>query len=600
MRPVRLSDFSGGLSEVLAAEDFAVDSLARARGVVLDSPVTLRSQWELQRLNLDSFAAVRGFASTSNYLVGIKASGQVWWAPVPAVDATDFTITWTRFNTVAYQPAYRFIGEIPYEASMQTITNIDPDSNNASVSFDVTLYGKNALLLNANASGLAPVVIYESAPNTLSAFTYDKFYPSMVDHPTITNFKIPDTEVMPRANVGVIWGDRLVLADIEWYESTGTNQTLSAATVTRYKNAMWFSEPGAVDTFDPLSVVVPCSSEAQIVGLEVLDVGLLVLTTSASGRDGLILLRGTPGNFRVEVLRSGLTAAPRSTSVHRPLSTNWTETGTVVFIDDRGAVWQTNGSDVSRLDGQTLAQPSEAATDKDHCASLGPWLFVSRGKRLLVMRAFRGDGAWTELLYPGCLTEPATLADDFVTAATVASQVESMTVIGGALYFLDQGLIHRFTVSNPGGARGCYSHKALHGASFTAHTHRISGITVATPTVAVEQNGDGAHQRALWHRIGVRLAGSGTTGPGPDFKPTPSAGSYRPSMLNSITVHVGPALAPVASHTVNAAAATDGRFELVVPAGIGYAVEASATISLTGDNAVESITFWASGGEPRR
>jgi hypothetical protein len=52
-------------------------------------------------------------------------------------------------------------------------------------------------------------------------------YPAMVAHPTIVNLNIPKAGVMPHANVGVVWGDRLVLADIQWYASTGKDQTLS-------------------------------------------------------------------------------------------------------------------------------------------------------------------------------------------------------------------------------------------------------------------------------------------------------------------------------------------------------------------------------------
>lgn len=553
MRPIRLSDFTGGLSEVLAAEDFAQDAVAKAKGFVLDTTVSIRSQWALRSFDGEDFVAIRGFISEGEYLVGIKDEGTVWWAEAPEVDDESTDLVWVQFTSVAAEPSYRFIGEVPIEASSQTTTN-EVDGN--SISNVATLYGRNGLLISYNknfAAGEArknSFVVFETSSGTLSASVFSKAYPRLVPDPTIANLNVPDTNVMPRGNVGVVWGDRLVIADIEWFDQSGVDTTLTESTASRYKNAMWFSEAGQVTTFDPLNVVVPCSSDAQIVGLAALDVGLLVMTTDASGRDGLVLLRGTSGSFRIEVLRSRLSAPERTSDEHRNFADVWTETGSAVMIDRQGGIWQTNGVEVARLDGSTLASYGPADED-DHCASVGRWLFVSRGTRMLVMRSFGEQGAWTELVVPG--------------------KAASMTRASNGLWFLVAGVPYRFAVGATSAVRG------------TLNGSELSNLVLASPTLSIEQKGDAAHQRALWHRVGVRARGRGD------------------ASLDTVRVNAGPALdATVPSHVVSPAAPVSSRFELVVPAGIGFAVEASAELSFSGDVEVESMSLWVSGGEPVR
>jgi hypothetical protein len=351
---------------------------------------------------------------------------------------------------------------------------------------------------------------------------------------------------------------------------------------------MWFSEAGQVDTFDPLNVVVPCSSDARIVGLAVLDVGLMVMTTTASGRDGLILLRGTSGNFRIEVLRSGLSAAERTTEAHKTFATVWSETGSAVFVDRQGGVWQTNGLEIGRLDGPTLS-PYGPATDDDHCAAVGRWLFVSRGKRLLVLRSFGESGAWTELVTPSMVTFPTSEASPAVVSnVPPADQVKSMTELGQSLWFLSGGRPFRFAVGATSATRGTFDHgEPLPGDVVLpgfpiSRSHRVAGLELGTATMAVPQQGDLSHRKSLWHRTGVRARGRDG------------------AQLLSVETFAGPVLSGGAGHSVSVDGQVTDRFELVVPAGIGYANEASALLRFAGDVEVESVTLWASGGEPSR
>jgi len=583
MRPVHLADFSGGLAELRAPAGAAVGTMARAHGVVIESPVELRTQWQLEEFPDHSFTSIQGFASHRvDYLVGIKADGTVWWTVAPFADTASPVVNWQQFSALTPVVNRRFLGEIPFEAARQTITNVNPASSEAT-SLDVTLYGKSGLLMNSIGTSVDPVVIYESDVNVLTAFTYTDKYPALVDHPTIENFKIPKAGVMPNANVGVTWGDRVVLADIQWFSQTGVDQTLSANTTKRYINAMWFSEPGAVDTFDPLSVVVPVSSDSRIVSLKVVDVGLLIVTTSSSGADGLVLLRGTPSNFRVETLRSGLVAPRRKALNHKPVAAHWAETGTVVVVDEVGSVWQTNGTEVSRLDGLTLAPMAEQATDEDHVMPVGQWLFWARGDRLMVMRALRSMGAWTELAHPGQMNLPNNHDQEAVVLTTTSHRVICMTEVGDCLWFLVNGVPYRFVVGSLTKPRGTFAHQTSHGqGSASFHSHLVTGMRVSSPTVALPQGGDPAHHRALWHRAGVRLSSRST------------------GRLVSISTQVGPALDAPAGHLVSINETVSGRFERVVPAGVGYSVEASATVTLAGDVNVEAVSLWASGGEPVR
>jgi hypothetical protein len=551
--PFKVSDFSGGLSEVFSADDFAADAVAVASGLVLESAVSIRSQWPLQSLGSDTdWLAVRGFSSTADYLVGIKTNGTVWWTVAPAVDAANPTVSWTQFSTITGNAGYKFVGEIPYQKSTQTVTDLAAGEED---DVTVTLYGKNGLLINANPLSTVPFVVYESGTNTLSVFAYTKTYPSRVPHPSIPNLFVSDSDVMPRGNCGVLWGDRVVLGDIEWFANTGTDAVLGATTVARYKNAMWFSDPGLIDSFDPLNVVIPCSSDAQIVGMNVIESGLLVFTTNASGRDGVVLLRGNPTNFRIEVLRTGLCAAPRTSSSHRNFAGQWADTGTVVFIDRLGGIWHTNGAEITRLDGTTLTQYGPA-NERDHVATVGPWLFASRGSRLLCFRAFVNSGSWTELALP-------TTSGD--------SKVDSLSAVGNAMYFVRGGSLYRFAVGYLNGPRG------------TVNGNANLPVRITSRTLAADQRGDASHNRSLWHRVGVRAKGKGS------------------AALTNVNVYAGPALSPgVPTHTLSLSVPVGERFEYVTQAGIGFSIEAAASFTFTGDVEVESITLWVSGGEPSR
>jgi hypothetical protein len=139
------------------------------------------------------------------------------------------------------------------------------------------------------------------------------------------------------------------------------------------------------------------------------------------------------------------------------------------------------------------------------------------------------------------------------------------------MFFLMEGKVYRFAVGYDDGPRGL-----LNGAT-------VLPLRLSSATLSVEQEGDQSHRRALWHRVGVRASGQNS------------------AKLTSIETTAGPALAPTsASYQVSLDETVGERFEYVTQAGIGYAVEASASFGFTGDIEVESMTFWVSAGEPSR
>ncbi|NBP88690.1 MAG: sigma-70 family RNA polymerase sigma factor, partial [Planctomycetia bacterium] len=99
-----------------------------------------------------------------------------------------------------------------------------------------------------------------------------------------------------------------------------------------------------------------------IVDMAVVDVGLVVLTSTAAGQAGLVLLRGTSEQFRVEKLRE-LASPRRNTTQHRAVGDFWSAAGLYAFIAEDGGIWTTNGEAVNRIDGPTTINHENATED---------------------------------------------------------------------------------------------------------------------------------------------------------------------------------------------------------------------------------------------
>lgn len=558
---VDLTDFSGGILEAVSPGDFTERQWASLKGFVLESEVSTRSQWACQPVGGaagvgHTWLAVRGFvASKGRYLLALRSDGHVFWSLAPARTASRVdtaAVTWTQITTatpaeggvdvqLAGNPYYRFLCE--------TLVIVDQ------------AYKSGVLLHSALGNDFA-LVVYEKADGGLAAKRYNKFFPKddVVTNADGTETRTPGKYTMPRANVGVMWKDYLILGDV--WRKKDAKLAMDATNQARASGALWISaNPFAnggqfIDQFDEGQGLLTnlVSVEATIVGLQVIDQGLLIFTTSTNAGDGVVLLRGRPGfkddgntSFEPEVLRSGM-GLPKNTSLTAQGGhTVWSEAGIVAFVEDKGTIWHTNGSDTGRLDRYGPTPPS-FATETDHVCALGPYLFASRAGRLLVMRMFEEDGAWTELVTPHAGVQP-----------------RAMTVVEDCLYFTSNGEMWRYAMGVDA-ERGLVNGTAV-------------PLTVSTPTLGDPLR----HDKKKWFRLGVR------------------ATNVRDGRITNLAVKGGPALATgtYPTYTVALNHNLAEREEVVVPCH-GPSVEASATVTFTGDVLLESVSFWVHGGKPSR
>jgi hypothetical protein len=638
MKQFSLSDFSGGISENFAYDAFTDDAMAKAYGFILDGTVGLRTQWAVEQLGTDQFSSIRGFdARVNSYLVGIKSSGSIWFTVLPD-DSVELagSLSWTQVTqgtllarqaergtydsvtgtivesddvvanterptdtvvSVVDDPRYRFICEVPADQAKHTQTV--SASGEVTAQSDIVLYAGSGLLINAcyDDAGVRPsqalilrevevsagvfsleAVVFGSAT---AAHDIDR-YPELKLHPTLSNQTTPRDGVMPHGNVGTMWGDRLFLADVFWWDGespaedtdvtvddSGTpddtsddvttitytiatmRPTLSTAggygTTRRYRNAIWVSDPGFPYVFDPLSLDLVVSEDCEIVDLQVIDTGLLVYTTSVAGQSGLILLSGTAGSYKVEELRN-VGALPASSDVHRSAGTFWQASGSFVVVDKLGGIWATNGDAVYRLDGPASVDLQKGCVQSDHAASLGQYLFVSHSGRLLCMRAFGKTAGWTELALP------------------LSSAVEHMTVAGNSLYFLQSGYAYRLGCNREDG----------HGDMPVGSSAEFS---FGSQTVAIPDDDGGVFSRSQWHRVGLVLSSVEGTG-----------------TLVDVSVSDAPALASGNVFTTALSESVSSRSKHVVAGGLGFIDEGSVSFTVSGDVAVESLSVWFSPG----
>lgn len=455
VRKTAASDFSGGQAAKLAATDFTERQWAKLKGLVLESAAEARSQWACQKVG-----AVAGFvdvSSVSGYLVGLKADGTIWTAPEPASGdaATVGATSWTRLGAVA-DPALRILTTMPIRN--ETGEGFIP-----------------ALLLNGQGSDDAHAVYVSGTPQLK---TWTDRYPAGTHEAG-----------MPRAGAACMWGDFLVLGDIEWLKDVGSGFT--AANAARYPHGLWFAQPTSVEEWDTIDVqwmgVKGGPEGTRIVDLLPLDTGLLVLTTA-----GTFMLRGTSIDHEYEEVRVGLDATERGAQ--------WGHVGAGAWVDAGGQVWHSNGNEFVRLD-EPLGLPRSSGGE---VAALGEFLVMSRLGRMFAFRAFTEDGAWTELVGPSAPTR--------------------LYATGDRLYLLDgDGQLWRFD-------RGLDAERGqLHGVNVD--------VEVATRTL---ETGDG-HDVTYWHRVGARLSSSGSGRlQEVSIHPGPALDDSRVPMTRTMNRKVGP------------------------------------------------------------
>lgn len=576
-KPVfNLTDFTGGLQESDSSYDYNERQWSELKGVVLDGPSSLRSQWECQSFNVPgTMTAVRAFDSGSGkFLVALTSSGAIYWALAPSdttgYASTSASTTWTALTnatsvatgstvSIPSNTAYRILCEIPLEA-----TSAGPS--------------RNGLLLNAAADGSSAVVIYDnpSSAGTLTAKIYEGsvedsryaawFYAN--EKGTVTG----DTDLdvipyakagcMPHGTVGVMWGDVLCVAGTRWYKSQADAENYDTvdfdnSSAAENVSGFWtsFVSPTGrvtVDAFHPyLSFNTGfLSPEATITDLVVCDQGLLVFTTSGGSRSGVILLRGSAYSYKPVVVHAYVgTADTALSNSYSPVVGYWPETAIAVFVEASGTIWYTDGEVADRLD--RVGPQAVASAWGDHAQGFGQYMLVARSTRLLCLNltardassgGASGSAAWTELVLPA------------------AYPVKSMSVLGSSLYFIQNGVIYRFTAA--GSLRGKYNGNGV-------------TCTVTSPVLS----DDTAVNRFRWAYFAVLVHGTGTI----------TGSSSRPR---------GPLASLPAGTQTTAQNVTVSADTKIVAKGHGPSRLASFTITFTGDVFVDGFTVYVFGRQP--
>jgi len=646
MQRVDLNDFTGGIEEQFAADNFSDRQWAKLKGFVMDTDLTMRTQWAAQSIGsavaiTSGAKAVSGFTGSSNsYLVAISNDGELWWAIAPA-DTANYTaaniVSWTKLSTIAANTDYRFITEmlLPIDGVGEV----------------------NALLIHCVSGSTPAVAIYENdVTSSIATRTWDRFYP--VDQPqlidpllgevkataTATTFTATTTyqsistfsdtanfftvandgpntieikidtggtpiiqiapldsythtvkltgsqrvwvktlsgtstvrigillgtyplerrNVMPRANVGTMWRNRLILGDI----NTRRNSALpweSTGNIQRSPYSFFYSEDNP-DAFHEQSILFAGSGESQILGMHVLDDYLITISSPATESDGLRTFKGTLDyialqqgsvSININVLRGGIGPTRDLTaSGMRVASCVWAESGTVVFLDYLGGIWYTDGIQVDRLDHVGPVNP-DVTVATDEVAAIGRYLFVKRAGRYIVLNMMGGTpgqdavAAWTELVFPTYEVAP-----------------KSFSSVAGSMYFVMDNRVYRFCV----------------GRNSQSDTERLTFDNVAVEaTVATRTLADtNQHQKVNWFRFGMRTRGRANT-----------------AQVRTVQVKAGPALdTSVFSYSKTLNRNLVDRDEFVLPAGIGSTTETSAEVTFRGDLQLESATYWLTGGK---
>ena len=327
MNKITLTDFTGGLQELTAAEDFSSRQWSILKGFVYRNAEVIETQWPVQTVGNTGNSSMQAVfplgCEDGMYLVAIKTDGTLWWCKAPAHDATYTTanaVTWTQittaksrtwaagnttvqpFHSIVANPELRFICAVPVKAynyirtpqeavpSAVNFEGIDADLDNPAKDKEDSNYIETALfsgvLLNTaeKTSGVKsqqqivlfvdtavytdPVTLVVHNTPTVEALCFPNYRrfpmrsydddegfpqndfisaaflnnddvvevdtfptwptdmaatdaPEVDMHPyiyvDIDDTLLPGRGIIPRANVGCMKNEKLILGDIEWF-----------------------------------------------------------------------------------------------------------------------------------------------------------------------------------------------------------------------------------------------------------------------------------------------------------------------------------------------------------------------------------------------
>jgi hypothetical protein len=542
------NSFGGGVLETDESPDaFSPSQMAIAKGLVIETSGRLRTQPAIQRVSLrtDLRSVLAWEGENNRYLIGITTAGALVWCYEPdatAGNATTQALEFVALTGAATNTKYRFVCESvlrkhPVVAEGGYTMMVEVGSRDLSETEPTTYIYENGT------SGLAAEQVSDHTPTTTT---------------DADNIVSPVGGKAPRSHYAVMWGQTLVRGNIKWRKNLSVPAL--AGNYKNYPSTLLFSMPGETDKYlvvpDPNTGLgsidtVTGASDSAIVGLQVIDSGMLVFTTRE-----VILLRGTASAYSIEKLRDVQLATTTINMTPAGRCHFWSETGATAFVSREGAAFTTDGEFFERVDrvGPKLPRTSSA---NNQLISFGDSLLLYRAGRLLVLKLTdvsreEAFGAWTEFELGGLF-------------------IRSMSAIGTSIYLTD-ALNRCFRI-------------ALTELDGPAADERgqLAGVAQSW-TFASSTFGDPAgHDDRHWRRLGVRLSGLG------------------PATLSEVRAVAGPASdsqAP-ARTLLTAARTISSRFQLVLPVSFSSR-ELSLRLRGTGDVTFEQLAVWVQARKSER
>lgn len=408
------------------------------------------------------------------------------------------------------------------------------------VEIDSAFYWVEALLVNSatvlNVNNFA--VYVNPITSEVNVKEWTDFYPSgeNVD------------DAMPRAGTCTMWGDYLVLGDIIWVADD--TQSFTSSNATRYRHGLWFSIPGKTDTWTTSDTVMTGQKAgANVVqGIFPLEPGLLVITCTL-----VVLLQGTPDDFIYRELREGISNCGR-----RNVSA-WPEKGGVVWANNFGNVWFTNGEEFFRFDeALDIGRASSIAAQ-------GQYLFVSTESTVHVFRVFEEEGGWTRLVSDFGFTKMVANSK-FLIAIEARAPVGSFILDDEENGLLDgedtlwSALLRICAFDFDSDVRGIFNNRTV---VSRIRTRPLPGF---------------GHKVRFWHKYGVRAKGSGRL----------RKAIARPSAESNVR-----------GYETRIQGSLERRYDYVFDAH-GPSLEATFDFEFDGDVAVEHVTVWEIGGTDQK
>ena len=722
MQRVDINDFTGGINEQLAADNFSERQWAKLKGFVMDTDLTMRTQWAAQSIGgstaiTGGAKAIGGFTGSSNsYLVAIANNGKLWWAIAPS-DTANYTtanaVSWTELSAITANTDYRFItevllpveglgevnalllhsasGTIPavaiYENDLtggiatktwgryepvdqdnlidplpgevkttSTATTFTATSTYQSIStftdtanfFTVANDGPETIEIKITTGGsvitqIAPLDSYRHNVKLTSGQTV--FVKTLTGTSTVRigvllgSFPLEMRNVMPRANVGTMWRNRLILGDV----------------VTRRNSAFSWQNSKAI-AFVARSSGTAYVETTTTHGYQLGD-SVTVTATSNTSLNGTFTITAVGTNyFNYANAGSDLsTTADTGTTLvanrqRSPYSFFYSEDNPDAF-HEQSILFA--GSGESQIIGMHvlddyLISISSPAIESDGLRTFKgtlDYLSLQQGSVSININVLRGGiGPTRDLTASGMRTASCVWSESGVVVfldgmggvwytdgvsvdrldhvgpvnPDVTTATDEVAAIGRYLFMKRDS---RYLVLNMmGGTSGqdavaawtelvfpsfTVAPKSFHqvassmyfvmndrvyrfcvGRNNQSDTERLTFDNVAVDaTVATRTLADtNQHQKVNWFRYGMRTRGRANT-----------------AQVRTVVVKAGPALdTSVFSYTKTLNRILVDRDEFVLPAGIGSTVETSAEVTFRGDLQLESATYWLTGGKMSR